>query len=381
MARSASRESVRVSYDPHERRDTPLAQRIKDNIRRNGPMTIAEYMSECLWDDADGYYATKTVLGRNGDFITSAEISQVFGELIGVWSGVVWQSILSAPPAVQIVEYGPGRGTLMFDAMRAARVVPGFQAAARVHLVEMSRELAATQRATLANISMPVTWGQNLAGFTTPAIIIANEFLDSWPVEQWIKTATGWCGRGVGLDQNGRLCFTTAPDMCIRVDLDAQLPDAPLGAIAESMRPELLAEAFKAIAQSGPFAALIIDYGHANQSEGDTLQAVRNHLYESPLASPGEADLSSHVNFFELATALNAAGLEIDGPTTQAEFFGALGIIERASRLMYANPQRAGEIEAGIARLLAPNGMGTRFKVIGVRSPGLPPLPGFGSGV
>ena len=226
-----------------------------------------------------------------------------------------------------------------------------------------------------------MTWGQNLAGFTTPAIIIANEFLDSWPVEQWIKTATGWCGRGVGLDQNGRLCFTTAPDMCIRVDLDAQLPDAPLGAIAESMRPELLAEAFKAIAQSGPFAALIIDYGHANQSEGDTLQAVRNHLYESPLASPGEADLSSHVNFFELATALNAAGLEIDGPTTQAEFFGALGIIERASRLMYANPQRAGEIEAGIARLLAPNGMGTRFKVIGVRSPGLPPLPGFGSGV
>ena len=151
----------------------------------------------------------------------------------------------------------------------------------------------------------------------------------------------------------------------------------PPGTIVESQRPERFAEALRSWRQSGPFAALIIDYGYATASAGDTLQAVRAHVHEHVLTSPGEADISAHVSFYELASVLHAAGLAIDGPVTQAEFLGSLGIIERASRLMHANPARAGEIEAGVARLIAPNGMGTRFKVIGVRSPGLPPLPGF----
>ncbi len=369
-----------MSYDPELRRNTPLALKLKDDIRRNGPKSIAEFMSDCLWDDDHGYYTTQTVIGRAGDFITAAEISQTFGEIIGIWSAFVWQQVLGAPTAVTLAEYGPGRGTMMRDALRAARVVPGFAESVRVHLVEMSHGLTEIQRVALADVGVPLAWGQNLAGFATPAIILANEFLDAWPVEQWIKTESGWHWRGVELDVRGELSFGIVPNTRVRYDLEQQFPNAPIDAIVESVRPERFADALKSLAQSGPLAVLIIDYGHPTLSNGDTLQAVRNHAYESPLTSPGEADLSSHVNFFELATALHAAGLAIDGPVTQAEFLGSLGINERASRLMSANPERAGEIETGVARIIAPNGMGTLFKVIGIRSPELPPLPGFGSG-
>jgi NADH dehydrogenase [ubiquinone] 1 alpha subcomplex assembly factor 7 len=367
-----------VTYDPDARRDTPLALKLKASIARDGPMTVAEYMGRCLWDEEAGYYATRSVIGSAGDFITAAEINQVFGELMGLWAAVVWQQVMGAPPAVQLVEYGPGRGTMMRDMLRAARVVPGFLNATSVHLLEMSPILAETQRQTLMDCGVPLSWGQNLVGFPTPAIIAGNEFLDAWPVEQWVKTETGWRWRGVGLDAAGRLCFTIMPNTRTRDDLDAQFPAAPLGSVVESQRPEMLAEAFKALSQSGPIAAVLIDYGHVEPVSGDTLQAVRGHAYESPLTSPGEADLSAQISFFELATALHSVGLTIDGPVTQSEFLGSLGIVERASRLMSANPERAGEIEAGITRLIAPNGMGTRFKVMGVRSSGLPPLPGFG---
>ena len=367
-----------MSYDPVARRDTPLALKLKADIARHGPMPVSQYMSECLWNDAHGYYATRAVIGQTGDFITAAEISQIFGELIGLWSAIVWQQCMDQPASLRLVEYGPGRGTMMRDALRAARVVPGFLEAASVHLLEMSPTLAIEQRQALADSNVPLTWGQNLAGFETPAIIIGNEFLDAWPIEQWIKTSEGWRWRGVGLDANGALCFTTVPGTRIREDLDQSMPGAAIGSVVESQRPERLAEAFHALSRSGPVAALLIDYGHVEPVSGDTLQAVRGHAYECPLTSPGEADLSAQVSFFELASALHKSGLEIDGPVTQAEFLGALGIIERASRLMSANPHRAGEIETGVARLIAPNGMGTRFKVIGVRSPGLPPLPGFG---
>jgi SAM-dependent MidA family methyltransferase len=155
------------------------------------------------------------------------------------------------------------------------------------------------------------------------------------------------------------------------------LPDAPPGAVVETQRLDRLAEALRSLMQRGPVVLLLIDYGHTVAAAGDTLQAVREHKYESPLASPGEADLTAHVNFYDLASTLHRAGLALDGPVTQSEFLGAIGIVERASRLMSANPQLAGNIEAGVARLLAPNGMGSRFKVLAARSPDLPPLPGF----
>ncbi|NOT72172.1 MAG: SAM-dependent methyltransferase [Hyphomicrobium sp.] len=366
-------------YDPEVRRDTPLALKLKDTIARDGAIPVSDYMAQCLWDEDYGYYATRTVIGSTGDFITAAEISQVFGELIGLWCGVVWKQGLDAPASLRLVEYGPGRGTMMRDCLRAAAIVPGFIQAASVHLLEMSDVLTQAQRDALANCGAPVTWGHNLAGFAPPAIILANEFLDAWPVEQWVNTDLGWFPRGVGTDRAGRLVFTALNGEHRRDDLDQRFTDAPIGAIYETQRPERLAEAFKALSQKGPIAALIIDYGHVTSVSGDTLQAVRGHAYESPLTSPGEADLSAQISFYELATALHAAGLAIDGPVTQAEFLGSLGIVERASRLMSANPARAGEIESGVARLIAPNGMGTRFKAIGVRSPQLPALPGFGS--
>ncbi len=368
-----------MTYDPELRRSTPLAIRLKDEIRHKGPITVADYMSRCLWDEAHGYYATRLAIGRDGDFITAAEISQTFGEIIGLWAGVVWQQVLGAPKGLQLVEYGPGRGTMMRDALRAARVIPGLCEAMKVHLVEMSPELIAAQREALSDATVPIQWGHNLIGFPTPAIILANEFLDSWPVEQWIKTESGWRQRGVGLDTRGEISFVEMGLPSADNSAALRFPDAQVGALVENQRLERLADAFQTLARSGPVTALIIDYGYATAAAGDTLQAVREHKYESPLTSPGEADLSAHVSFYELASVLHSCGLAIDGPVTQAEFLGSLGIIERGSRLMHANPARAGEIETGLARLLAPNGMGTRFKAIGVRSPQLPPLPGFGS--
>lgn len=366
-----------MNYDPQARRHTALAQRLKQRIAAQGPISIADYMAACLWDEHDGYYATREVIGEAGDFITAAEISQVFGELLGLWAGVVWQQALGAPQRVTLAEFGPGRGTMMRDIWRATRVVPGFQQSAHVHLVEASLTLEKLQRETLAEVKAPLSWGHNLAGFPTPAIIIANEFLDAWPVDQWVKTESGWHLRGVGLDHRSELTFCLLGGGEASQALDYKYANAAPGTIVESQRPERFVEALRALAQTGPIVALLIDYGYATASAGDTLQAVRGHAYEHVLTSPGEADISAHVSFYELASVLHAAGFQIDGPTTQAEFLGALGIIERASRLMHGNPQRAGEIEAGVARLIAPQGMGTRFKVIGARSPGLPPLPGF----
>lgn len=366
-----------MTYDPGERRDTPLARQIKASIQARGPLPVSEFMSQCLWDEAHGYYATRKVIGGSGDFITAAEISQIFGELMGLWSGVVWQQTLGSPATVTLVEFGPGRGTMMRDALRAARIVPGYLQALSVHLVEMSETLKAAQREALASAAVPITWGHNIADFATPAIAIGNEFLDAWPVEQWVKTERGWRPRAVGLDRHQQLTFTVVDDTSAREDLDRRFGSAPVGAIVELQNVERFAAALRHAAGSGPVVALLIDYGHVGDVSGDTLQAVRGHRHEHPLTSPGEADLSVQVSFFDLASAFDRAGLEIDGPVTQAEFLGGLGIVERGARLMGANPARSGEIEAGVARLITPNGMGTRFKVIGVRSKGLPKLPGF----
>ncbi|HVZ03535.1 class I SAM-dependent methyltransferase [Hyphomicrobium sp.] len=367
--------------DPKTHRDTPLARQIKESIRRDGPMTVQSYMARCLWDDPHGYYRRQRVFGATGDFITAAEISQIFGELIGIWAGVVWRNVFGAPGAVTFAEYGPGRGTMMRDALRAARVVPGFSEAVRPYLIEASPTLAGLQSETLADFRGKITWGSKLDEFAPPAIIVANEFLDSWPVAQWIKTGDGWRIRGVSLDPAGELQFDTLDGDCPHEAFDALLPDAPPGAVVETQRLDRLATALQSLMQRGPVVMLLIDYGHTIAAAGDTLQAVRAHQYESPLASPGEADLTVHVNFYDLASTLHRAGLALDGPVMQSEFLGAVGIVERTSRLMAANPQRAGEIETSVARLLAPSGMGSRFKVLAARSPDLPPLPGFRAAV
>lgn len=362
-------------YDPHERRDTPLSLVLKARIERDGPISVAQYMHACLYDPAHGYYVTQPAIGAKGDFITAPEISQVFGELIGLWCAVVWQQ-MGAPATFNLVEVGPGRGTLMTDALRALAKVQDCLTAARVRLVEVSPALRELQRARLSGIHHALSWHASLDDGVEalPTIVVANEVIDAQPVEQLAGLVSepsnaGFVERCVRLDEAERLQFCTRCDGIVAEDKPESI----------SERRDLHPLVGQAMSTFPAVVALIIDYGHVKSNMGDTLQAVRGHAFEHPLASPGEADLSAHVDFEDLALQARNIGFEVDGPVTQAELLGALGIAERASRLMSANPQRAGEIEAGIARLMSPTGMGTRFKAIGLRSPRLPALPGFPS--
>jgi NADH dehydrogenase [ubiquinone] 1 alpha subcomplex assembly factor 7 len=358
--------------------ETPLARLLIERIRREGPISVRDYMDACLNHPEHGYYRRRIAIGSEGDFITAPEISQVFGELIGLWAAVVWQQ-MGAPSRVCLVELGPGRGTLMRDALRAARKVPGFRDALDVVLVEQNSTLAAVQRTALAEAGVAVRWADDLAVATEMArdaatIVIGNEFLDVIPVRQLEWTGTEWYERGVGLDDMGRLAFVNLA----RTEAPSSIPtDLQPGVIVEQRDTGSITAALGRLAQSGPVAALFIDYGYDNPAAGDTLQAMRAQRYEHPLASPGAADLTAHVDFTAFAADVRDVGLAIDGPRTQAEFLGALGIVERTSRLMSANPQLAPTLEAATARLMAPTGMGTLFKVIGARSPALTALPGL----
>jgi SAM-dependent MidA family methyltransferase len=347
-------------YDPEARRDTPLAAKLMARIVTDGPLSIPDYLAACLLDAEHGYYHTQHVLGRAGDFITAPEISQVFGEVLGAWCIVVWEQ-MGRPVPVRLIELGPGRGTLMLDVLRVARRVPAFAAACDVHLVELSPRLIDVQRRTLTGHS--VSWTGEMSAIPRGCrIILANEFLDALPVRQTSPDQRH--ERVVVLDTDGRLQFAWRPS-----------------ANAQSI-PILEQQSFHAIApvfaSSDPTAALFIDYGDERSGAcGDTLQAVRDHRFEHPLTSPGEADLSVQVNFAAVARLAMHHHFAVDGPIIQADFLGRLGVTERAARLIAANPAEANVIETAVARLLAPNGMGTRFKAIGLRSPTLPTLPGF----
>ena len=367
-------------YDQNVRRDTPLALKLKDRIRRDGPLRVDQYLEACLHDASHGYYVNKAVLGTRGDFVTAPDISQVFGELIGLWCVATWQQ-MGEPAAFNLVEFGPGRGTLMRDALRALRIRPKILQAARVVLLDTSGPLKDQQKSALADAGVPVSWPGKLvhAGEPNlPAIMIGNEFLDTEPIEQFVRLENGWAIRTVGLDAQGQLTFAIDQNNPVNAarDLDRRFPSARAGDICElySMDHDVLYALLQVPSQ---VAALFIDYGHPQSLPGDTLQATRAHHYEHPLTSPGEADITAQVDFAQITDTLTSPNTAIDGPITQAEFLGRLGIIERASKLMSANPAKAGEIEAGVARLLAPSGMGSRFKVLGVRSARLPVLPGF----
>lgn len=351
-----------MSYDPDERRETPLALKLKDRIRREGPITVAGYMQACLHDPEHGYYRSRAAIGADGDFITAPEISQIFGELIGLWTAVVWQ-LMGRPPHVSVIELGPGRGTLMSDALRAMRSVPGLLDAAAIQFVETNEPLERIQRESLSSAPREPRWHHDLATLPgPPAILIANEFLDTLPAAQLDRTSGTPVERRIGLDERGELAFMPIGRTVAPADIIEAQDFTLLNKLKDKMH-------------AGPFAGLFIDYGHTEPLAGDTLQAVRRHRAEHPLCSPGEADLTVQVDFSRVRDTWGTT--TTDRPVTQAEFLGRLGIVERASRLMSANPAKAAEIEAGVARLMAPNGMGTRFKVLGIRSADLPSLPGF----
>lgn len=368
-----------MTYDAAARRDTPLARKLKERIRRDGPLPLADYMLACLQDEEHGYYRTKTAIGAKGDFVTAPEISQVFGELIGLWCAVVWQQ-MGAPKTFNLVELGPGRGTLMADALRAARALPGFLAACQLQLIETSETLRRVQAQTLSGAVQSMSWHTRLDRVPpNPSIVVANEFLDTFAIDQFVMADGVWRRRAVGLDGDGHLQLVNDPREV------AALP-VPAGAVASEgavfERPtadvaRLLQRDLDRLAGAAPLAALFIDYGYAATGLGDTLQAVREHKPEHPLTSPGEADLTAYVDFEAFGTAARKAGFTVEKPVPQAYFLGQLGILERAKRLMAANPAKALELETGVVRLMAVPGMGSRFMAIGVRSDSLPSLPGF----
>ena len=382
------------SYDPALRRNTPLAAKLKEEIGARGRMRVRDYIHRCMFDAQYGYYRRQSPIGRQGDFITAPEISQTFGELLGLWCVAVWQQ-MGTPASFHLIEYGAGRGTLMHDALRAARIVPSFMDAAKITLCDINPVLRQIQEETLARLDLPKHKIRFAEGFGDedhyrahqagePAIIIANEFLDVWPVNQYVRADHGWFGRWVGLDAGGQLQFV-GPDTHDGLGPPRPRPDQDLEARFSTTQPgDIVTLTHYGFADEvlGPWqtvAALFIDYGHTEPMIGDTLQAVRNHAYEHPLTSPGEADLTHQVDFQDFARRVtgHSGQLRLDGPVTQAEFLGRLGIIERTSRLMSANPDKAAAIEAGVMRLISPQGMGTRFKAVAARTENLPVLPGF----
>lgn len=387
MPARSDRGAGEARYDDCRRRSTPLARSLAEDIRRGGPIPVRDFVTRCLHDPDHGYYRARAAIGRSGDFITAPEISQIFGELIGLWAASVWLA-QGAPSGLDLVELGPGRGTMMADMLRAMRVVPGLGTAARIHLIEPSPHLTGLQRKTLAAADAHITWHPSLDALLAaepsagrglrPMIVIANEVLDTMCPEQLVRTPDGWAMRGVGLDTTGSLAFTTSPlDPAGRAidasELDQTHPDAVPGDIVERARLDL--DALLALESA---THLLIDYGHTAPAVGDTLQAVREHGFEHPLTSPGEADLSTSVDFSALVRRVaREPRLMLHGPITQAELLGRLGIVERASRLMAANPAEAAGLEAGVARLLAPLGMGGRFHAVAITLRGAPTPPAF----
>ena len=353
-----------------------LGRYLADCIRLEGPMPIARFMAEALGHPKWGYYTSRDPFGRTGDFITAPEISQMFGELIGLWCAERWQA-LGAPDPFNLVELGPGRGTLMADALRAGAALPGFAAVARVHLVETSPVLRAAQRDALQHGD--VNWHDRIADLPPgPTIAIANEFFDALPIRQFQRGEDGWHERMVGC-QDGRLCFLLNPGVMPSAPLPGALQAAPIDAIVEvsPARTAAMAElAHTLVSQGG--AALIIDYGHGQSGAGDTLQAMRGHEYADALDAPGQADLTAHVDFQALGEAAHQAGAQTFGPVGQGAFLAQLGIATRADNLLrQATPDQAEEIRAALHRLTGQDQMGQLFKVMAVAAVGSPPPPGF----
>ncbi len=356
---------------------TALAKRLIQRIRDEGPIPVVEYMGLCLFDRKDGYYMSRDPIGRDGDFITAPEISQVFGEMIAVWMVSLWQQ-QGRPAPVCLAEIGPGRGTLMLDMLRIfRRIAPDLLQAARIRMIETSPRLAAMQRQRLASADVQIEWVARLAELPDlPLLLVGNELFDAIPIRQYVRMAEGWRERVVGLDAEGHLCFLAGPGSIN----PALLPDGagrqPPGTIFEIApgRESIAEEIGERISRLG-LAALFFDYGHLQAGFGDTLQAVRAHAPEDVLAAPGAADLTSHVDFSALARAA-ARGGSASAFLTQREFLGRMGAQERVEQLTAAKPDAtAASVRSAVLRLMDPAQMGTLFKAMAIFPKGEPPYP------
>jgi NADH dehydrogenase [ubiquinone] 1 alpha subcomplex assembly factor 7 len=349
----------------------PLLALLQRRIRLEGPLTVADFMMEALCHPRHGYYTTSDPFGVAGDFITAPEISQMFGELIGLWCAQCWDQ-LGRPNPVTLAELGPGRGTLMADALRAVSgVLPAFTSACRIVLVETSPVLRRRQAEALA--AYAPTWQDRLAEVPDgPLLLVANEFFDALPIRQFQLTPEGWAERLV----------TLAPDteeLCFRLDrpgqpstllipprLRAASPALAIGTVIDlaPTAQSIALELGRRLARDGG-AALVVDYGHTAPVPTDTLQALHRHVPVPVLARPGEADITSHVDFGALAATAADGGATAHGPVTQGDFLRALGLETRAAALRrVASPQQAEDLDAAVHRLTDDDAMGRLFKVL-----------------
>jgi SAM-dependent MidA family methyltransferase len=379
-----------------------LLDRLRAQIAQDGPISVAEYFTRCLHDPRDGYYATRPALGEGGDFLTAPGVSQMFGELIGLWILETW-TLMGRPAPVRLVEIGPGDGTLISDILRAARLLPAFLKAADLWLVEVSPPLRAAQAARLADAPVTPRWADRLEAVPAgaPLVLVANEVLDCLPAHQFVRTETGWAERMVGLDEAGNLVFGlralapppvgeaarragggnllnqhTPPSVDLRSTPPPQGEDLEPGAVVESSPAQaaLGSEIGHRVARDGG-AALLIDYGRDAPGPGDTLQALKAHTKVSPLAEPGQADLTVWADFPAVLAAAAEAGAATGPILSQGAFLQGLGVEQRARALASARPDQADKLARQLDRLIGAAQMGQLFKVVCLSAPGLsPPL-------
>jgi NADH dehydrogenase [ubiquinone] 1 alpha subcomplex assembly factor 7 len=351
--------------------DLSLSEQIDAQIRTTGPMSLATYMGLCLGHPRQGYYAVGRPIGAAGDFITAPEISQMFGELIGFFFVNLWPQ-MGQPTSFTLLELGPGRGTLMQDALRAASKADGFENALHLQLFESNSILKGEQQKRLGAYSP--YWATDIDAVSDdPLFVVANEFFDALPIKQFVKTDDGWHERLVGL-RDGVRAFGLSPTPIADTAAPAEAHGAYAGEILELSvaAAETMQRLSRKVALQGG-AILAIDYGYEQTQTGETLQAVKSHAFADPLEAPGDADISAHVNFGVLAESAKATGLAVPPLARQGEWLLKLGIGERAKALARSNPSEAGNIARAIERLTSPEQMGTLFKVLCAHSPGLRP--------
>lgn len=343
-------------------------ERVRRLIESEGALPIATYMAIANAH----YYATRDPLGRLGDFTTAPEISQMFGELMGLWLADSWHR--AGRPDAALVELGPGRGTLMADALRALSRVPGLSKAP-VHLVETSPTLRKAQRQRIP----AAHWHDDIASLPQDRalLVIANEFFDALPVRQFVRTGGGWRERMVALDGAGRFMAVAG-----RGNMDPLIPpplaDSPDGAIVETSPASIaITSALADMIQRQGGAALIVDYGYEGPAAGDTLQGMKEHRYADVFSNVGDVDLTAHVDFAALAEAARLRGAHAYGPVEQGVLLERLGIAARASALKQTNPTRAADIDADVERLTSAMAMGSLFKALAITGPGWPIPGGF----
>ncbi|TCD15327.1 class I SAM-dependent methyltransferase [Oricola cellulosilytica] len=346
----------------------PLAGRIRRLIETLGPISVSDYMAMCLFDPAEGYYTTREPFGTGGDFTTAPEISQMFGEIVGAWLVHAWQTS-GKPSPFALAEIGPGRGTLMRDILRTAKLAPEFLATARVVLVEASPRLREIQRQTLSGVAGDCAWIDTMKDLPPlPLFLVANELFDAIPLRQFEKAPQGWFERKIAVDAAGEFTFTLKTPLLDPSFLPPGAASQPAGAIFEyAPAREAMAGDIAAHLATHDGVALIIDYGHAEPGFGDTLQAVENHRYVSVLENPGRSDLTSHVDFASLARAAQAHDASALPVITQGEFLLSLGLAERAGTLGAGKAmERRQAIREAAERLAggAENQMGSLFKVL-----------------